>query len=181
MPTTSDDLAEPVPRRYPQRRGHESAEPPAWRATSEFGRWIQNADVKAGLLTAVAGSVIAGVVSQRGAAAPTETPAVPVLSLVLLAAVLLALALGFAELALSQASRLTPSAATYLSFPWVADRDLDELARCADEEDPSAAWEHVRLLARIARAKHRHLRRAVWCVTAAAALFLAWLAATGLS
>ncbi|UGQ13549.1 hypothetical protein LO772_08065 [Yinghuangia sp. ASG 101] len=145
------------------------------RAIDDFGRWVENADAKAAVVTAALGSLGAGLISQARliqhtwhlAGEGTETPAG------LLGALLLLMTVALVELGWTVLPSLVPSGENRHSFPWVAANDLDTVT-AAHPDSERDAWRHAQLLADIACTKLRHLRRAICATGLAATIFLTW-------
>ncbi len=175
---------EPAPRSRLLREARRADEQHAraLRAIADFGFWIQNADTKAGLLGVLLGALVAALISQAGLVQQVATRAGARAwpAWALLACHLVALGGAFAELVRSQLPRLRPSGESAYAFPWVAGQDLDTLTAAGRAATGRSAWQHARLLARIASEKFRYLRRALWWTAAALPLFVAWSLAAAL-
>ncbi|WP_436775765.1 hypothetical protein [Yinghuangia sp. YIM S09857] len=157
--------------RIAPRRDRELAS--ALHAIDDFSRWIENADTKAAHLVAILGTLAAGLLSQsarvsatwRYASTGNPTPAI------LLAFVLVLLSAALIEVALALLPHTTPSGPTRLAFPWMAERTNDVAGRAIQTRE---AWSHAQFLARRARTKLRHVRRAVHAVAVSSVLFITW-------
>lgn len=148
----------------------------AHKAIDAFRGWINNADTKAGLLSAGVAALVAGVTQQRTALGLALSPnsaktyvALAVLIIWLSAIIVVVTALGFSLIPRLDA----PPTSNRFAFPTVARWDWSITP--ADRETAAGeAWAEARVLAIIASNKFRGLKVAFPAFGVALVLFLAW-------
>jgi hypothetical protein len=67
--------------------------------------------------------------------------------------------------------------ASRFSWPWVENTSIDALTQLPATSSRREAWAQAKMLAVIAKKKHRNFRLALWWFAAAAGIFLLWIAA----
>lgn len=139
-------------------------------AIDQFGRWIANADTKAGLLAAAL-VIMGGALGDQSRVVGHRLPPTSFadwISLVALLAATGAIVTSIGFLVGVVSPRLEqPDGFSRYSFPSVADAPIAELVRVDGGSDREHGWRTASVLASIACRKFRCLRRAfAWWVVA---------------
>ena len=144
--------------------------------SAEMNKLIVAADIKAGLVLAALGVVLAGMTSSLRAAPPQ--PTAPKLIAVL---VLIVASVGVLLLGVTLWPRLKPYGSTWLALPGLhLDPDQTVAARPPVKAMADQGWAQAAALAAIARQKYRWFRAAVLVALVDLALFVTWASVTAL-